>query len=50
MSLRIFVAKIWAGIKAIFDNIPTEMKTAIHIGVIVTDNLKNFVDSPGRIF
>jgi hypothetical protein len=46
MSLKNFIAKIWAGIKTLFDNIPAEMKTAIHIGVTVTENLKSFVDSP----
>jgi hypothetical protein len=46
MSLKIFIAKVWAGIENLFAGIPSEMKTAIHIGVAVTENLKNFVDSP----
>src|ERR1700744_3231592 len=46
MSLQSFLTKIWNQIKALFDGIPAELKTAIHIGVIVTENIKNFVDSP----
>lgn len=46
MSLSSFLAKIWAEIKSLFDGIPAELKTAIHIGVLVTENIKNFVDSP----
>ena len=46
MSLKSFIAKIWDGIKSLFEEMPEEMQTAIHIGVIVTENIKNFVDSP----
>jgi len=46
MSLKTFITKLWADVENLFDGIPTEMKTAIHIGVIVTENIKNFVDSP----
>jgi hypothetical protein len=46
MSLSSFLAKIWAEIKSLFEGIPAELKTAIHIGVLVTENIKNFVDSP----
>jgi hypothetical protein len=46
MSLKSFLLKIWASIKALFDGMPAELKTAIHIGVIVTENIKQFVDSP----
>ncbi|HWZ15682.1 MAG TPA: hypothetical protein VNW95_10645 [Mucilaginibacter sp.] len=46
MRLKTFIEKIWAGVENLFANIPSEMKTAIHIGVAVTENLKNFVDSP----
>ncbi|HVS93960.1 MAG TPA: hypothetical protein VHE59_18120 [Mucilaginibacter sp.] len=46
MSLQSFLSKIWAEIKSLFDGIPSELKTAVHIGVIVTENVKNFVDSP----
>jgi hypothetical protein len=47
MSLQTFLSKIWNEIKLLFDGVPTKLKTAIHIGVIVTENIKNFVDSPG---
>jgi len=46
MSLQSFLSKIWDEIKALFSGMPAELQTAIHIGVIVTENLKNFVDSP----
>lgn len=46
MSLQIFLTKIWKQIKALFDGIPAELKIAIHIGVLVTENIKNFTDSP----
>jgi len=46
MSLKSFLAGIWAGIKSLFDGMPTELKNAIHIGVVVTENIKLFVDSP----
>jgi hypothetical protein len=46
MSLKTFIEKIWVDIKTLFEGIPAELKTAIHIGVIVTENIKNFVDSP----
>jgi len=46
MSLKSFLAGIWAGIKSLFDGMPAELKTAIHIGVVVTENVKQFVDSP----
>lgn len=46
MSLQSFLSRIWTEIKSLFDGIPSELKTAIHIGVVVTQNIKNFVDSP----
>lgn len=46
MSLQTFLSKIWNQIKSLFDGIPAELKTAIHIGVVVTENIKSFVDSP----
>ena len=46
MSLQSFLTKIWNQIKELFNGIPTELKSAIHIGVLVTENIKNFVDSP----
>jgi hypothetical protein len=46
MSLTTFLSKIWAEVKSLFDNISPELKTAIHIGVVITENIKTFVDSP----
>ena len=46
MSLQTFLTKIWNEIKTLFNGIPAELKTAVHIGVVVTENIKNFVDSP----
>jgi hypothetical protein len=46
MSLKTFIAKIWAGVETLFSSFPAEIKTAIHIGVIITENIKNFIDSP----
>jgi len=46
MSLKSFISKIWTRIESLFDGFPVELKTAVHIGVIVTENIKNFVDSP----
>jgi hypothetical protein len=46
MSLQSFLSKIWNQVKTLFDGIPSELKTAIHIGVVVAENIKTFVDSP----
>ena len=46
MSLTTFLTKIWAGIKSLFDGFPSELKIAVHIGTIVTEAIKTFVDSP----
>jgi hypothetical protein len=46
MSLQSFLSKIWNEAKALFDGIPPELKTAIHIGVVITQNIKTLVDSP----
>ena len=46
MSLTTFLTKIWTGIKSLFDGFPSELKIAVHIGVIVTEAIKTFVDSP----
>src|ERR1700761_2434701 len=46
MSLQSFLSKIWNEAKSLFDGIPPELKTALHIGVLITENIKTFVDSP----
>jgi len=45
MSFGNFLKKIWGGIKSIFNDLPHDLKNAVHIGVVVTENVKNFVDS-----
>jgi hypothetical protein len=46
VSLKTFLIKIWDKIKNLFTGLPNEIKTAIQIGVIITENIKTFVDSP----
>lgn len=46
MSLKSFLSKIWTEVKSLFDGMPADLKIAIHIGVIITENIKSFVDSP----
>ena len=46
MNITTFITKIWGQIKQLFDGAPAEIKTAIHIGVMVTENIKAFADSP----
>jgi len=46
MSLKSFLSKIWTEVENLFNNIPAELKLAIHIAVIITENIKSFVDSP----
>jgi hypothetical protein len=46
MSLQSFLTKIWTEIKSLFAGMPSELQTAIHIGAQVTQNIKNFIDSP----
>ncbi|RYZ98518.1 MAG: hypothetical protein EOP47_19185 [Sphingobacteriaceae bacterium] len=40
------LSKILQFIKSLFSRIPKELRIAIHIGVVVTENLKKLVDSP----
>ena len=47
MSLKNTITKVWAQIERLFDGMPSNIKTAIHIGVVVTENMKTFIDSPG---
>jgi hypothetical protein len=46
MSLKSILSKIWTEVQGLFNGIPTELKTAIHIGVAITEAVKTFVDSP----
>ena len=46
MSLKFFIRQIWNEIKSLFENFPDDMNAAVHLGVLVTENIKTFVDSP----
>lgn len=46
MDILSFFKKLLAKIKSIFNGLPADLKQAIHIGVVITDNFKNFVESP----
>jgi hypothetical protein len=46
MSLQSLLSKIWNEIKQLFASIPADLKTAVHVGVLVTENMKKFIDSP----
>lgn len=41
-----FLSKLWDHIKTLFGALPQELKIAIHIGVIVVENIKAVIDSP----
>ncbi|MFD2145462.1 hypothetical protein [Mucilaginibacter antarcticus] len=46
MSLKSILSKIWETIKNLFADISPDLKSAIHLGVVITENIKLFVDSP----
>jgi hypothetical protein len=46
MNLKLFLIRIWNTIRSVFNSFPLSLKTAVHIGVTVTENIKQFVDSP----
>ncbi|MFA6085562.1 hypothetical protein [Mucilaginibacter sp.] len=46
MSIKSFLTRIWNTIRSLFNSFPLSLKTAVHIGVAVTENIKQFVDSP----
>ncbi len=46
MSLNTFLKKIWNQIEVLFGGLPSEIKAALQIGITITENIKNFVDSP----
>src|SRR5687767_10088319 len=45
MSLETFLLSIWTAIQRVFKRLPQPLKAAIHIGVVVTEQIKNFVDT-----
>ena len=46
MSIKSFLTQIWNTIRSLFNSFPLSLKTAVHIGVTITENIKQFVDSP----
>jgi hypothetical protein len=46
IKIPAWLKNIWRSIQTLFNRIPTDLQTAIHIGAEVTENLKNFVESP----
>ena len=46
MSLQSFLSKIWTSIEKIFNSLESKLKDAVHIGVLITANINNFVFSP----
>ena len=41
------MSEIWERVRAFFSRIAPDMKKALHIGVVITDRLNHFVQSPG---
>ncbi|RWY51197.1 hypothetical protein [Mucilaginibacter gilvus] len=46
MSVISFLTRLWNNIRSLFNRLPAKVKTAVHLGVIITENIKGFVDSP----
>ena len=46
MTLKTFLKSLWNKIENIFVRLPNEIKVALHIGILITENIKTFVDSP----
>jgi hypothetical protein len=46
MSIISFLAGLWNSIRSLFNKLPATYKNAVRIGVSITENIKNFVDSP----
>jgi hypothetical protein len=47
MNLQNFLAKIISTIKQLFSTIPADLQQAVHLAVLLAENLKALVDSPG---
>ncbi|MDN5287708.1 MAG: hypothetical protein JWR38_3982 [Mucilaginibacter sp.] len=45
MSLSRFITKLWNQIKNLFSSLPNELKIAVQIGIVITENIKTLVDS-----
>jgi hypothetical protein len=46
MSIKSFLTRLWEIVKSLFNSFPSKLKAAVHIGVIITENIKTIVDSP----
>ncbi|TSD67608.1 hypothetical protein FFF34_009520 [Inquilinus sp. KBS0705] len=46
MSLTSLIYKIWNSIRLLFNHFPADLKKAVHIGVVITENIKTIVESP----
>ena len=46
MSIFSFIAGLWSAIQKLWKKFPAELKTAVHIGISVVENIKAFIDSP----
>ncbi|MFA6247288.1 MAG: hypothetical protein WC615_10120 [Mucilaginibacter sp.] len=46
MSIKSFLTKLWGAIKSLFNSFPDKLKAAVHIGIIITENIKTIIDSP----
>ena len=46
MSIKSFISKLWNNIRSIFNAFPKELQAAVSVGVVITENIKRFVDSP----
>ena len=46
IKIPTWLKKIWSTIQKLFNRIPEDLKVAIHTGVLITENIKTFVDSP----
>jgi len=46
MNIKSFLSNLWNAIRSLFDNFPLSLKSAVHTGVLITENIKEFIDSP----
>ncbi|HVW97497.1 MAG TPA: hypothetical protein VHA56_16105 [Mucilaginibacter sp.] len=46
MSILSFLKRIWLSLTSLWSDLPADVKIAVAIGVRITENLKNLIDSP----
>jgi hypothetical protein len=46
MSIKSFLTKLWGTIMSLFNSFPARLKNAVQVGIVITENMKTFVDSP----